>query len=135
MLMGGLYIDTSAIGRVLLDEPDAPSIASELGQYELWASALLGVEFRRLAACELLGPQAERLLTNINLVPLNAGGLMRASTIPPLTVRTLDAIHLDAAVKLRDHGTIEAALTFDKQLLAGCRHHGIPVLRPHAAND
>jgi len=105
--MAGLYVDTSAIGRVLLEEPDAADIAATLAQYDLWASELITVELRRLAARESLVNQAELLLADVNLVELNAPSLKRASSIPPMTVRTLDAIHLDAAVVLHNQGTIE----------------------------
>ncbi|MGC9221883.1 MAG: hypothetical protein ACP5H2_11135 [Solirubrobacteraceae bacterium] len=74
------------------------------------------------------------MLANINLVALNAGSLKRASTIPPVTVRTLDAIHLDTAVGLHNQATIKAFLTFDMQLKAGCAHHSIQVAEPRAAN-
>jgi uncharacterized protein len=132
--MAGLYVDTSAIGRVLLEEPDALDIAATLAKYDLWASELVTVEFRRLAARESLVNQAELLLADVNLVELNASSLKRASSIPPMTVRTLDAIHLDAAVGLHNQGTIDAVLTFDKQLTEGCAHHGIRVLQPEAAS-
>jgi uncharacterized protein with PIN domain len=32
--VAGLYVDTSALGRVLLDEPDAAAIRSALARYE-----------------------------------------------------------------------------------------------------
>jgi predicted nucleic acid-binding protein len=133
--MAGLYVDTSAIGRLLLQEPDAPNIAATLVQYELWASEILTVEFRRLAARESLVNQAELLLANINLVALNAASLKRASDIPPMTVRTLDAIHLDTAVGLHNQGTIDAVLTFDKQLKEGCAHHSVHVVQPQATGS
>ena len=40
--MAGIYVDTSALGRVLLGEPDAELIRETLGQYDpWWSSALL----------------------------------------------------------------------------------------------
>jgi hypothetical protein len=49
--MSGLYLDTSALGRVLLAEPGALAIRAALAGYDAWwSSALLGVELRRLAA-------------------------------------------------------------------------------------
>jgi uncharacterized protein len=47
--MAGIYVDTSALGRVLLGEPDAGAIVDALDEYETWwSSALLIVELRRL---------------------------------------------------------------------------------------
>jgi uncharacterized protein with PIN domain len=49
--MAGLYIDTSALGRVLRAEPDAAVIRATLARYDVWwSSELLVVELRRLAA-------------------------------------------------------------------------------------
>ena len=49
--MAGLDVDTSALGRVLLTEPDAAAIRATLSRYDRWwSSALLVVELRRLAA-------------------------------------------------------------------------------------
>ena len=34
--MAGLYLDTSALGRVLLTEPDAAAIRTTLSAYDVW---------------------------------------------------------------------------------------------------
>jgi uncharacterized protein with PIN domain len=61
--MAGLYLDTSALGRILLAEPDATAIRSTLSGYDAWwSSALLVVEMRRLAAREGLTAAADRPL-------------------------------------------------------------------------
>jgi len=41
-----------------------------------------------------------------------------------------DAIHLDAAIQLNRRGAIDAVLTFDHQLQAGCAHHALAVETP-----
>lgn len=109
--MAGVYVDTSALGRVLLGEPDAQVIRDTLVRYDAWwASALLVVELRRLARREV----------------------ERASRLDPVEVRSLDAIHLDTAVVLAGRGEIAAVLTYDHQLQAGCAHHGLAVEAPSA---
>jgi hypothetical protein len=43
--MAGLYVDTSSLGRVLLQKPDAPAIrATMAGHTSLWSSQLITVE-------------------------------------------------------------------------------------------
>lgn len=37
--MAGLYVDTSALGRVLLAEPDAAAIRAKMGDYDAWWSS------------------------------------------------------------------------------------------------
>lgn len=131
--MAGVYVDTSALGRVLLGEPDAQVIRDTLAAYESWrSSALLIVELRRLARREALEDPAERLLGRIGLVDVERAVLERASRLGPLEVRSLDAIHLDAAVVLAGRGEIAAVLTYDRQLQAGCAHHGLAIEAPVA---
>lgn len=128
--MAGIYVDTSALGRVVLGEPDAQAIRARLAQFDPWfASELLVVELRRLGRREGVLPQAERTLAAVNLVPLTRALLERASRLDPIEVRSLDAIHL-TAVDLHNAGSIAAVLTYDLQLQAGCQHHGIGVEAP-----
>ena len=129
--MAGLYIDTSALGRVLLAEPDAAAIRATLARYDVWGSSeLLVVELRRLAAREGLVPAAERLLSAMRLVAVDRGSLERASRLAPMAVRSLGAIHLEAAVGLVGRGDVAAVLTYDRQLQTGCAHHTVPVEAP-----
>jgi uncharacterized protein with PIN domain len=132
--MAGLYIDTSALGRILLAEPGAIAIRATLARYNVWwSSELLVVELRRLAAREGLVPAAERLLAALRLVGVNRESLERASRLAPMEVRSLDAIHLEAAVGLVGRGDVAAVLTYDRQLQTGCAHHLVPVEAPTAA--
>ena len=129
--MAGLYVDTSALGRVLLTEPDATAIRSTLSRYDRWwSSTLLVVELRRLAVRAGRETAGEALLAEMELHPLDRSTLERASRLPPSEVRSLDAIHLDAAVELRDAGEIAAVMTFDGQLQRGCEHHQLAVEAP-----
>jgi len=129
--MAGLYLDTSALGRILLAEPDAAAIRQTLADYDAWwSSALLIVELRRLAARENLEPIAERLLSGVRTVAVDAASLERASRLQPPEVRTLDAIHLDAALELHARSEVAAVLTYDRQLQTGCAQHGLPLEAP-----
>lgn len=129
--MAGIYVDTSALGRVVLGEPDAQAIRARLAQFDPWfANELLVVELRRLGRREGVLPQAERTLAAVNLVPLTRTLLERASRLDPVEVRSLDAIHLCTAVDLHSAGSIAAVLTYDLQLQAGCKHHRITIEAP-----
>jgi predicted nucleic acid-binding protein len=131
--MAGVYVDTSALGRVLLAEPDAVTIRTALAGYDAWwASELLVVEFRRLAHREGLTQAAESLMRALRFVLVDSTSLQRASHIEPFEVRSLDAIHLEAAVGLHGRGDVVAVMTYDRQLQAGCAHHGIQVEAPTA---
>jgi predicted nucleic acid-binding protein len=129
--VSSVYVDTSALGRVLLDTPQTPAIQRELGRFDRRvASRLLRIEMQRVAHREALLDAVDPLLTDISLIPLDEEILTAAETIQPDTVATLDAIHLATAVRLAVDGRLDALMTYDKQLAAGAREHAITVLSP-----
>jgi predicted nucleic acid-binding protein len=129
--VSAVYVDTSVLGRVLLEEPDKPAIEDALLAFEHRVSCgLLRIELRRLGLRTDRLDQANSLLTKISLVPLDRRLLGAAETIAPPTVATLDAIHLAAAVRLHDGRELDALMTYDKRLADGARAHGIEVLSP-----
>jgi predicted nucleic acid-binding protein len=131
--MAGVYVDTSALGRVLLAEPEVEAIRGLLAAHDAWwSSELLVVELRRLAAREGLQSEAEEYLDAFQLVAIDSASLQRASQLEPMVVRSLDAIHLEAAVQLRHGGQVDGVVTYDQQLSAGCAHHGLSVHAPTA---
>ena len=130
--MTGIYLDTSALGRVLLGEPEASAIIRALEEFDQHiASRLLRVELRRLALREDLLPQADQLLSSIALLPLEETILSAAETVPPATVATLDAIHLATALRIADAGLLDAVMTYDARLAEGATRHGLATLAPH----
>lgn len=129
--MSLLYIDTSALGRSLLEEPDKPAIERELETFaSRISSSLLRVELRRLGLRRDMLDRVDLLLARISLIPLDEQILAAAETLTPSTVATLDAIHLATAVRLTEAGELDALMTYDKQLADGAREHGITVLSP-----
>lgn len=129
--MGAVYIDTSALGRVLLDEPDKSAIKDALDSFDqVTASRLLRIELRRVGLKRGLLDRAEALLADIALIPLEDQILTATETLTPASVGTLDAIHLATAVQLTKAGKLNALMTYNKGLAAGAREHGITVLSP-----
>jgi len=116
---------------VLLRERDASAVLRELSRFERRvASRLLRVELRRLGLREGLLPAADQLLTSVALLPLDENVLATAESLPPSTVRTLDAIHLATALRVAATTGLDALLTYDAQLAAGAREHGLTTLAP-----
>lgn len=132
--MSGVYLDTSALARVMLGEPDGPAILTALDRVDtIVSSRLLDVELRRVALREQIdGDVVSRWLAAVALVPVERRLLDAAGRIGPITVTTLDAVHLACAVDLAEAGLIGAVMTFDNQLAAGARSHGLEVLAPPA---
>jgi predicted nucleic acid-binding protein len=129
--VAGLYVDTSALGRVLLGEPDAAAVVRELREFDRHiASRLLRVELRRLALREGLLDHADQLLSGLSLLPLDQAVLDAAETVQPASVATLDAIHLVTALRLADEALIDTVLTYDARLADGARAHGLAVIAP-----
>jgi len=129
--VSAVYLDTSALGRVLLGEPDAAAVLGELRRFDRHvASRLLRVELRRLALRYGRLDAAGELLATIALVPVEQTLLDAAEVVLPETVATLDAIHLVTALRLAEAGMLDAVMTYDVRLAAGAAHHGLAVLAP-----
>lgn len=129
--MTGLYLDTSALGRVLLEEPDAPTILAAISSYDRVASSrLLRTELRRVALRTNRLATVDQLLAGIALVPVDEAVLVAAESVQPASVATLDAIHLVTVVRLAERKLVDAVLTYDKQLAEAARHHGLEVVAP-----
>jgi uncharacterized protein len=129
--VAAVYVDTSAVGRVLLGEPDAPAVLRELVEFDQHvASRLMRIELRRLALREHALDAADQLLAGVALIPLDDAVLTISETLPPVAVATLDAIHLTTALRLAEAGVLETIMTYDQRLADGARHHGLRVLTP-----
>ena len=129
--MPSIYLDTSALGRALLDEPDKPSIEHALEAFDRAVSSrLLGVELRRLGLRRNITDRVDRLLSGVALIPLDEEVLLAAETLEPPAVATLDAIHLATALRLARSGRLDTIMTYDKRLAEGAAEHGLKVLAP-----
>lgn len=127
--MWRVYADTSAIACLLKAEPHtrAMRLWLEAGKCEVVSSDLLEIELRRLAV-RLGRPQGEvtLILRGISLAELNRATLRSASMLPMPYLRTLDAIHLQAALDLES----DAVLTYDMRLADAAREVGLEVIAP-----
>lgn len=129
--MTGVYLDTSALGRLLLGEPDAQAILRSLREYDRHiTSRLLRIELRRLALREGLLEHADQLLSGVALLPVDEAVLDAAETVQPSSAGTLDAIHLVTAIRLADDKVIDAMMTYDLRLADGARAYGLTVIAP-----
>ena len=127
--MRRVYADTSAIACLLKAEPHTRAVRLwlEAGECEVVSSDLLEIELRRLAV-RLGRPQGEvtLILRGISLAELHRATLRSASMLPMPYLRTLDAIHLQAALDLES----DAVLTYDMRLADAGREVGLEVIAP-----
>ena len=123
------YLDTSAFLKLLVAEEHAAALRSSLSRTTRWSSTLLDVEAHR--AARRLGVPAgavEQALRSVSLVLPGPTTFAIARALPPSTLRTLDALHLATAIELGDD--VEAVITYDARLAAGCVEARIAVDSP-----
>lgn len=130
--MSGVYLDTSALGRVVLDEPDGDAIGVALTEFEVVVSSrLLRIELHRLGLrAGIASEEIEGWLAGVAIVPMDDAILAAAEAVSPASVATLDAIHLATALQLAAEGHVTSMMTFDARLAEGAREHRLDVIMP-----
>lgn len=127
-----VYVDTSALGALLVEQLESDALESWLDQTSdiLVSSDLLEIELRRLAVREGID-QADvtRLLDGVSLAALDRAVYRSAGLLPMPYLRTLDALHLEAAMRL----DAAAVLTYDRRLSKAARSVGLRVVAPGTA--
>lgn len=124
-----IYVDTSALGGLLIDQPESVALLEWLDQTEatLVSSDLLETELRRIAVRESLDQSdVTRLLDGVGLAALDRAVYRSAGFLPMQYLRTLDALHLEAAMRL----DVSAILTYDRRLGEAARSAGLDVIAP-----
>ena len=134
-----LYLDSSVVLRVLLDQP---RLLSEWGEWEIaYSSELLGVECRRVMdrlrlenalddeALATAIEELARIEKNITRVRITKPIIQAASRSMPTVVKTLDAFHLVTAVAIRDRRAADLIFaTHDEQQSIAARALGFTCL-------
>lgn len=121
-----IYLDTSAAAKALIDEDESDAVRRLFADDTPFVSSkLLAVELHAVADRRMISADAAQgLLDRVALVSLNDGTLDEAITMHS-RLRTLDALHLATAVRLKD--AISGILTFDQELADAAARHGVAV--------
>lgn len=126
------YLDTSAAVKLVVAEPGTRALRRWLAgrDGQIASSDLLRTELlrttRRAAPDQMV--QARAVLDAILLVTLPSVVFERAAVLEPDRLRSLDSIHLAAALELGDE--LDGIVTYDERLAAGARSLGIAVVTP-----
>lgn len=126
------YLDTSAAIKLIVseDHSEAMFFWIQARDHEIVSSDLLRTELLRVVrrgAPNLL-QTAQWLLDSLTLITLPSRTFTRASKLEPNQLKSLDAIHLAAALELGDE--LDAIITYDNRLAEAARYNGIEVVGP-----
>lgn len=126
------YLDTSAAAKLVGAEPASQAMASWAATHEtrVIASDLLRTELLR--ATRRAAPdrmqRARSVLDAVTLLNLMPATFERAATLDPEELRSLDALHLAAALELGDD--LDGIVTYDRRLAAAASMYGVAVIAP-----
>lgn len=128
-----VYADSSAIGKLFLEEPESAAARRFLAGARRVASAEIArLEVHRAllraGATEPIFAEARLYLAALYLAVVDEPILRRAERIGPRTLRTLDALHLATAL---DFSPLpDFFLCYDQRLADAARLHGLAVVSP-----
>jgi predicted nucleic acid-binding protein len=126
------YLDSSAFLKLVVTEPESRTLQRFM---QLWpqraSAALLRTEVIRAlrrAGYESRVGAARRLIRSIRLISLDEPLLDQAGELDQRDLRTLDAVHLAAALAIGSE--LGVLLTYDTRLESAARERGIAVQSP-----
>jgi len=125
------YLDSSAIVKLAVEEPESAALRRYLRQRRpLVSSALARAEVAR--ALLPLGEAGLRrggdVLSRLELIRINDRILTVAGSLLPADLRTLDAIHLATAQQLE--GDLARLITYDERMSAAAENDRLASGRP-----
>ncbi|WP_396668056.1 type II toxin-antitoxin system VapC family toxin [Microbacterium sp. R86528] len=128
-----VYADTSALGALLIAQAETHVLVDWLDHTpaRLVSSDLLETELRRMAVREGRDQvKVSAILEGVSLAALDRATYRSAGLLPMPYLRTLDALHLEAAIRL----DVDAILTYDHRLADAAVSVGLDVIAPGAAS-
>ncbi len=127
-----LYLDASAIVKLVVRERETDALTRHLGDAATIASEIVSLEVPRAAylktgAEETIG-RAEALLRFFHLLELDEELQREAARVRPIELRSLDAVQLVSALRVREQ--IDAVVVYDRRLADASRTAGLAVETP-----
>ena len=126
--------------KLVVSERESEALELELGRWRERITASISIA-EVLRACRVASAgggravarrvmdQAERVLSAVAFLDTDTPLMWEAGRLDPVGLRTLDAIHLAAALSLgKDLGSV---ITYDIRLGAAARQHRLQVLSPN----
>ena len=128
-----VYLDTSALVKLIVAEPESEALANTLQRWPDWVtSGMASVEcqraMKRVRAPGTVSRRAEAVLDRVTLIKVDEPVLRLAGQIGSPLLRSLDAVHLATAMSMGDDP--DAFVTYDDRLAAAARALKLRVLQP-----
>ena len=94
------------------------------------ASALVEVELVRAVRRAVPGlvPQAQRVVSHVTVIELMEPIRARAALLDPVTLRSLDVLHLATVLEMGDD--LDGVVTYDSRMAAAAKALDLKVLAP-----
>ncbi len=137
--MTAVYLDTSAVLKLVIDEPEAGVLRGFL-RGDNPRAVPLSLVFSELTVTEALragrrrsedaGGRVEQLLASMYLIRLPGSIVHRAGKLLPSHLRSRDALHLQAALELGEASM--GIVTYDARVAEAARGAGVTVFTPRA---
>lgn len=126
------YLDTSALVKLVVHEAETEALRSWLAAVprEPVACDLARTELMRSVrrAAPNLAVRARLVLDSITLTEVTTALFETGGRLDPENLRTLDAIHVAAALDLGDD--LQGMVTYDERLATAAEANGISVVAP-----
>lgn len=128
-----IYLDTSAAIKLVIEEDESEELERWLRAQQdisMVTSDLTRIELVRSVVRRnpLAVPQALNLLGGFDLLRIDEQAVVAAQSLPGPALRTLDAIHLASALRIR--ASLTTVLAYDKRLLAAAKALGLRTQSP-----
>lgn len=127
-----VYLDASAVVKLVVEEAGSSQLSTYLlDRPQPATSRISQVEVHRAAARAGVRRDPDRLtmvFDALTLIELDATLAASAASLGPVSLRTLDAIHLATALALLPD--LESFVTYDQRLAQAAASAGMPVLSP-----
>lgn len=127
-----LYLDSSALVKLVNIEPESDALAAEVAEWGAHVTSVLGAVELRRAVRRVRGDsaRADAVLEETSLLDLDEGVRELAVQLDPPELRTLDALHLASAISIEDD--LGGFACYDVRLAAAAAREGIRVLTPRS---
>ena len=126
------YLDTSALVKLVVSEAETAALRAWMGEAERTPVSCDLARTELLRAVRRAAPdrvvQARAVLDSITLLEVTTATFEEAGRLDPTVLRSLDAVHLAAALSLGDD--LDGIVTYDERFAEAAQSNGVPVTSP-----